>query len=507
MPGIDSFTKLILHMNSDFSDSSVTGHTPTVNGATIDTGIKKLGAGSGKFVAASSQYVSYPDHTDYNFGTNDFVIDFWVRFATVSANHVFIGKGANTNEMWRFIRNHGGGLGFEQWASGSPVITVSSATWTPNTGQWYHLAITRSVNSWRIFIDGVQSGSTLTDSGAISDNTAALKIGVDPRNTTNPHDGWIDEPRISNGTDRGWAGGFTPPTQEYTLPTIFLGQRYALTAPVLNEASLNQRYSLTGATLITSSLNQRYALGAPTLYKEVLNQRYALAGAVLTTTFLNQRYALNAPTLYTELLNQRYALIVPTGPFSLFLNQRYILNGFHIPATVYHAVTYTLTLTGAPDSVDDVVLPMTSFQTRLKDGDPSWLSVISPNSRQNADSINARPNGELVITRNGIKADGTPESIERARVELETIRTDEGSFKSSATLAGHKTTSVGTPKGISLELASLKSVYSGKIHIESKMDSSIVSGDQAEHDSQVFTVGEVFIAVNPRFTKMRITEA
>lgn len=259
--------------------------------------------------------------------------------------------------------------------------------------------------------------------------------------------------------------------------------------------------------LNTSSLNQQYVLDAPTLYQEVLNQRYSLTGAVLITTFLNQRYALSGTTLNLTSLNQLYALVVPTGPFSLFLNQRYILNGFHIPATVYHAVTYTLTLTGAPDSLDDIILPMSSFQTRLKDGNPSWLSVISPNSRDNADSINARPNGELVVTRIGIKEDGTSESIERARVTLETIRTDEGSFKSSATLAGHKTTSVGTPKGVALELASLISVYSGKIHIESKMDSSIVPGDQAEHDSQVFTVGEVFIAVNPRFTKMRITEA
>jgi len=50
-----------------FEDSSAGHtevHTPTVNGATIDTAEYKYGGGSGKFVQASSQYVTYPDSND-----------------------------------------------------------------------------------------------------------------------------------------------------------------------------------------------------------------------------------------------------------------------------------------------------------------------------------------------------------------------------------------------------------------------------------------------------------
>ena len=41
-------TVLLLHMNSDFSDSSIVGSPPTVSNATIDTVTKKFGAGSGE---------------------------------------------------------------------------------------------------------------------------------------------------------------------------------------------------------------------------------------------------------------------------------------------------------------------------------------------------------------------------------------------------------------------------------------------------------------------------
>ncbi len=528
MAGIDSYTKLMLHMNSDFTDSSADNHTPTVNGATIDTGIKELGAGSGKFVSASSQDVRYPDHPSFYLGSGDFALDFWARWTSLTVSElVGLGLPAGGIPRSQFRYNSSSNIWqiLSYTSSNDLVFDASSDSWTPTLLQWYHIEFDRAGNNFYFFINGVQLGSTVDVTGeSFTDATTGLSVGS--WNGAEYFDGHLDELRLSKGIARH-TSDFTPRSTEYTvdvLKTLSLNQRYSLTGATLITSGLNQRYSLTGATLITSALNQRYGLDAPTGPNLLsINQRYALAGAALKTSSINQRYALSSVVLNETSLNQRYALssvvlnetslnqlwalFTPTGPHLTSLNQRYILNGFHIPATEYHAITYSLTLTGAPDSLADIVLPMSSFQTRLKDGDPSWLSVIVPNGRVYADSINARPNGELVVMRIGVTEDGTPESVERARVDLETIRTDEGPFKSSATLAGHKTTSAGTPKGVALELATLRSVYSGKVHIESKMDSNIVPGDQAEHNSQVFTVGEIFIAVNPTFTLMRVTEA
>ncbi len=58
--------KLLLHLNSDFSDSSTANRTPTLFGPpTIDTGKKVFGAGS---MAVLDQYVSFPASTDWDFG-------------------------------------------------------------------------------------------------------------------------------------------------------------------------------------------------------------------------------------------------------------------------------------------------------------------------------------------------------------------------------------------------------------------------------------------------------
>ena len=246
----------------------------------------------------------------------------------------------------------------------------------------------------------------------------------------------------------------------------------------------------------------------PISYLMQLGQRYALNAYSLNQESLNQRYALVAPSgPYPTSLNQRYALVAPSGPYPTTLNQRYIYNGYPTRATIVSAVIYTLTLTGAPDGLSDIILPMSSFQSRLKDGDPSWLSAIVPNGRQYSDSVNTRPNGELIITRIGTKEDGSQESVEIARVNLERIRTDEGGRSSGITLSGHKTTSGGTPKGIDLVDASYKAVYQGKRHVRTRMDSNVVPGDQANMAGEVFTIGVITRYVNPRITRMEVVEA
>ncbi len=63
---------------------------------------------------------------------------------------------------------------------------------------------------------------------------------------------------------------------------------------------------------------------------------------------------------------------------------------------------YTLTLTGGADDLDDIVIPMASFQTRLSADAIHYLSVSIPDSTQWADQIAARPNGELVV-RKGVR--------------------------------------------------------------------------------------------------------
>src|SRR5690348_13011597 len=84
----DSFTTWLLHSDgtnasASFPDSSPSAHTQSAQGsAQVDTSQKEFGTGSGKY-NGSTDWVQTANSSDFNFGTGDFTIDFWVRFNSV----------------------------------------------------------------------------------------------------------------------------------------------------------------------------------------------------------------------------------------------------------------------------------------------------------------------------------------------------------------------------------------------------------------------------------------
>lgn len=214
----DANTKLLLHMNSDFSDSSDSNHTPTVNGATIDTGIKKFGAGSGKFVSASNQYISYPDHADWAFGSDDFTIDAQIRFSSLTGVHSIISQhyydGFWNDAAFQFwwLSNI---LYFQSSTNGVTKDMVISKAWSPSIDIFYHIAMVRSGSDYILFANGVSLGSATVGSAALHDSSRDIWLAASNTNgsPTQTFNGYIDEMRISNVAR--WTSGFTPPTLEY----------------------------------------------------------------------------------------------------------------------------------------------------------------------------------------------------------------------------------------------------------------------------------------------------
>ena len=66
---------------------------------------------------------------------------------------------ASTQGLYPVIYG-GGGNGFTYFVDSSARITGS----TPTLGAWYHIALARSGTSTKLFVNGVQSGSTYSDS-------------------------------------------------------------------------------------------------------------------------------------------------------------------------------------------------------------------------------------------------------------------------------------------------------------------------------------------------------
>ena len=227
MPGNDSSVASLLHMEGVdasvvFNDSANgSGHTWTPRGtAQIDTAQFKFGAASGLF-DGNSDWIDTPDHADWNFGSGDFTIDFWVRFAVVPTSgniQVIVSQWKDASNYWDlFLYNNGGVI---QWwvnvvTGGVTLVTVTKSAATIDADTWYHVAFVRYGNIWRFFQGGVQCGTDVTDTDAVGDYAGLLYIGKLGTNATPYYfNGWLDEFRISKGIAR-WTAGFTPSTEAY----------------------------------------------------------------------------------------------------------------------------------------------------------------------------------------------------------------------------------------------------------------------------------------------------
>lgn len=191
--------------STTFTDSSPAARTLSAFGdAQISTAQQKFGSGSGRF-DGSGDYVTAPSSTDWNFGTGDFTVETWVRFNSMpAASGSLIGSYPGTWVL-QYRPDAGNKIA---WYNGSFSY---SAALSLTTGVWYHIAVCRSGSSTKIFLDGTQTGSTISDSVNYN-STNALTIGR-LGDTTQPMDGWLDETEITKGVAR-YTADFTPETAE-----------------------------------------------------------------------------------------------------------------------------------------------------------------------------------------------------------------------------------------------------------------------------------------------------
>lgn len=188
-----------------------------VGNAQIDTAQSKFGGASGLF-DGTGDYLTIADSADFAFGTGDFSIDFWYRINSLSNQSFFSqGDGTGSNLINFFFWNTAGGrIALNIYQGGSSVLDFQcTAALSINT--WYHIELTRSSNTWYVFIDGVSATLTLNGgsySNSYPDFSEDFRIGAQDNNS-NYVNGWLDEYRVSKGIARHTAN-FTPETSEYT---------------------------------------------------------------------------------------------------------------------------------------------------------------------------------------------------------------------------------------------------------------------------------------------------
>lgn len=98
---------------------------------------------------------------------------------------------------------------------------------------------------------------------------------------------------------------------------------------------------------------------------------------------------------------------------------------------------YTLTITGAPDSLPDLTVRISSWQaTNQAGGRSSYIQAVIPAASAVLESIEARKNGDIVISKGYRFSDGSAKTSEILRSNFDTFRYDRGARRFTVTVSG-----------------------------------------------------------------------
>ncbi len=204
--------------STTFIDSSPTPKTVNANGnAKISTTWSKYGGSSG-YLDGAGDYLSIANSSAFVF-TADVTIETWIRFDSLptSGNQAAIVTSWDdvSGRSFYFILFNNAGtmqLGFGISSDGtSGNSTQNFVNWLPVINTEYHIAVCRSGSNVRFFVNGVQVGTTLTNSRVAYNSTGLILIGIFVRGVF-PMAGYLDDLRITKAAR--YTADFTPPNQQ-----------------------------------------------------------------------------------------------------------------------------------------------------------------------------------------------------------------------------------------------------------------------------------------------------
>jgi hypothetical protein len=196
-------------------DSSMINDYETIGDAKIDTTVVKFTGtesikfdGTGDYLLTSSSVIN----PNTAFGSSDFTIEFWVYLNTVASGQVLIDyRPSGLNGLYPLL-----------WLGATGTITfytnsadrISSGA-IISTSTWYHVALSRSSGSTRLFVNGTQVGSTYADTNVYLSGINRPVIAASGSNLAQGNmNGNISDLRITNGIAR-YTTTFTPPTSPF----------------------------------------------------------------------------------------------------------------------------------------------------------------------------------------------------------------------------------------------------------------------------------------------------
>ncbi len=206
-------TQVLLNFTSaGVYDAAMMNNMETVGDAKLSTAISKFGGSSMSFDGTTDALFE-PSNINYGYGTGDFTIEFWL-YLNATTTHTIVSNltaasGASVAPHIYYVN----ASGIRYYVNSADRITGSALS----TGQWYHIAVSRSGSSTKMFINGTQTGSTYTDTNNYgTSNPLGVGDYAVPLTGVSTLNGYIDDLRITKGYAR-YTTTFTPPTAAFPI--------------------------------------------------------------------------------------------------------------------------------------------------------------------------------------------------------------------------------------------------------------------------------------------------
>jgi len=195
--------------NAGFVDFSPNAYAVTTVGSTVHSFAQAKFNDASIYFDGSGDALSLADGNQWDFGTGDYTVEFWVNKAHTGKESVFETRG-------------GGGNGFNvefnssnvlEWYDGSitGTLPVDGSAVTANT--WVHFALVRASNVHKMYRNGTEVGTALTSSSS-QVSVGGPNIGRRLESSTaNDYTGYLDEIRLS--TVARYTGNFTAPSAAF----------------------------------------------------------------------------------------------------------------------------------------------------------------------------------------------------------------------------------------------------------------------------------------------------
>lgn len=238
---LDSGYKTIQDVS--FNGSVVYRATSNANVPDVFTPYWPNGQWSNQF-NGSTQCLNLSAPAELALGTGDFTIEAWIYKQSTSTTAIIdfrplFGNGAYPN----FYYN---GSAVVYYANSADQIVSGSVP----INMWHHVAVVRSSGVTKIYVNGIQSGASFTDSNNYTVGSSRPIIGRNGYSDAAYFDGYISNLRIVKGT-AVYTANFTPST----TPLTAVSGTSLLTCQsnrFIDNSTNNFAITLTGAPLVKS---------------------------------------------------------------------------------------------------------------------------------------------------------------------------------------------------------------------------------------------------------------